>query len=255
MADLFAFDGILLVGKREGRVRDGLGESVLVDGTVFVMQRCVEGGVDAVVDGELHVAETEGLAAAFSVWGEEVFCWAKEPEECNDDEVDGVGLEVSKPLVVEVEGIPELADDGDVDGVGTRLWRVFVSEACEEIIQYGIELACSRVDAGILSTQVGEPLPNGGEGVRYCLSADLLPFLTMESVEHGEGEEVVELLFRLHPVEGTRLAFAVAEVRPDAEDLVFGSSSFGSGSFACILERTAEIISDSALSGRERRIH
>ena len=79
----------------------------------------------------MDVTEAEGLGPSLRV-GEQVFGWAEEPEECNDDEVDDVGVECSKDGVLGVEGCEEALDDGDVGGVGPRSGVVVVGEALEE---------------------------------------------------------------------------------------------------------------------------
>jgi hypothetical protein len=88
---LLTFDSILLVREREASTVEARDELVFGESdSVFVMQRSVEGGIDSSMDREGDITETKGLAAGFSGGGVEVFGWAKQPEEGEDDELDGV---------------------------------------------------------------------------------------------------------------------------------------------------------------------
>jgi hypothetical protein len=141
LADLFAFDGILLVREGKGCTGDGSFELVIREwGTCLVIQRCVRGRADAAMDGESDVTEAEGLAAGFCrVWGEEVFGRAEEPEEGHSDKVDGVELEGPQGWVVEVQCPGEATEDGDVGRVGSGGWVVGSFHAAEESMEYGME--------------------------------------------------------------------------------------------------------------------
>ena len=101
---MLAFDSILLVREREAGAIEasdecGFGES----DSVLVMQRSVEGGIDSSMDREGDIAETKGLAAGFSGGGVEVLGGTKQPEEGEDDKLDGVLLEVPEHWVIDVE--------------------------------------------------------------------------------------------------------------------------------------------------------
>jgi hypothetical protein len=74
LAHLLAFDSILLVREREACTfkasdESGFGECL----SVFVMQRCVEGGVDSSMYHEGDITETNGLASGYSGTGEETY--------------------------------------------------------------------------------------------------------------------------------------------------------------------------------------
>jgi hypothetical protein len=118
---LLAFDSILLVRKREAGTVEARDELVFRErGSVFVMQRSVEGGVDLSMDYEGDITETKGLASGFSGSGVKVFGRAEQPEEGEDDELDGVLLKVPEDWVIDVKHGEEFSDDGDVDMVGSR---------------------------------------------------------------------------------------------------------------------------------------
>ena len=110
MAHRLPTNSVLLVAEAQS----GLGESLEAS---RVIQRRVGGTVDLAVDGEVDVTETEGLGTSSWTGGREVFGRAKEPEEGHDDEVDGMGVELSVHVVGSVEHRLELLDDGDVAGV------------------------------------------------------------------------------------------------------------------------------------------
>ena len=124
VTDHFAPDGILLVGEFEARK---------LDLALRVIQRCVEGGVDSVVDGEVDVSHAEGLRARVSVGigGFAVFRWSEEEEEGDDDEVEGALVEGAKFSRLLQRG-RDVADDGDVDRVGVVRGAVFALEALEK---------------------------------------------------------------------------------------------------------------------------
>ena len=62
----------------------------------------------------------------------EVLAWTEEPEETNDDEVDGVLVEWTVSDVVEVGALDEVTEDGDVDRVGPSGRAVFIPEGFEK---------------------------------------------------------------------------------------------------------------------------
>lgn len=121
MGDLFAFDGVLLVSKREGSPLD----AVHVD----VIQRGVSGVVDFAVDLEGGVAELEGFGAALALAGE-VLGGAEEPVEADNAE-QGDMLRVCS---WRLNG-GEVAHNGDVGGVRSALRVVFAFQGLEIIIE------------------------------------------------------------------------------------------------------------------------
>ena len=129
VADPFATDAGLLVGELERGVRDG-------SQGVHVIQRGVCGVVDAAVDGERHVFVAEGLRAAprgHPVRLVGVLGRPQEPEESDEDEIGGVGVESALFRVLEVEAVRECSQHGDVGWVHAGLGVVFVGERLEEI--------------------------------------------------------------------------------------------------------------------------
>jgi hypothetical protein len=139
VAHLFAFDSILLVRKRETGAFEARDELVFGEGkSVFVMQRSVKGDIDSSMYREGDIAETKGLAAGFSGGGVEVFSGLEQPEEGQDNELDGVLLEVPHDRVINVEHQEECSDDGDIDRVGLRRWVVVSFHGCVEISEYGM---------------------------------------------------------------------------------------------------------------------
>ena len=63
---------------------------------------------------------------------QEVFSGPEEPEEGNNDEVDGVGIEHAVNGVVEIQGVDEGLQDGDVGWVGSGGRFIFITEGLEE---------------------------------------------------------------------------------------------------------------------------
>jgi hypothetical protein len=231
-----------LVRKREAGTVEARDEFVFGESdSVFVMQRSVEGGTDSAMDRKGDIAETKGLAAGFSGGGVEVFGRPEQPEEGEDDELDGVLLEVPEDWVINVKHREELSDDSDVDRVGSRRRVVVPFHGSVEISEYGMELSCSRVDSRIWAVQVGEPLGHGGDSVTNCARSDRLTLLAAFAVSEAEDEEVAEDVFGKQGMEGAGLPFACAEVSPDAEDLVGGISALGGCGCGGDTERSAEI--------------
>jgi hypothetical protein len=247
---LLAFDSILLVIEREAGTCKGGDELAFREGqSVFVMQRCVEGGVDSVMYCEGDIAETKGLAPGFSCGGVEVFGRAEQPEEGEDDELDGLQLEVAQDWVVNVEDREELADDGDVDRVGSGC-RIIVSfHGSVEISEYGMELSCFWVDLRIWAVHVGEPLGDGRDGLTNCARSDRLTLLASFAVSQAKDQEVAEDVFRKQGMEGAGLAFACAEVSPDDKDLVGSIPALCGCGCRGNTERSAEIAAKRFLVG------
>ena len=143
--------------------------------------------MDSSVDDEVDVPELERLGAGFGSGGVGVFGWSEQPEETNDDEVAGDGVEDTPLGVVAVEGVVETAEDGDVDRVGSVFGRVFALESPEEIQEYGPHGAVSLL-SGIWLTQVGDPLGHGTKGGTNGISADRFVGEAVPAVAEGEGE-------------------------------------------------------------------
>ena len=152
VTDEFSFDGILLVSERE---RGGCEPPHLVR----VMQRCRDSRVDFLADGEVDVAEAEGLRAGGSTVG--VLGRAEEEEESDNDEVDDDLVVHSVPVVGCVEDVGQDLDEGGVGGVGSLFRVIFVLEALEERSEYGYVLVGVRFEAGIRLTQVGDARAHG----------------------------------------------------------------------------------------------
>lgn len=124
MRDLFAADGVLLVGERERGLSDKASRGL-------VIQRSVRGGNQAGAEGESDVLEAEGLSAAFAV-AAEIFGGAEEPEEAEDAKVPCVPVGPAVDFVSEVQAVLEVADNGDVGRVCASAWVVGVAEGLEE---------------------------------------------------------------------------------------------------------------------------
>jgi hypothetical protein len=239
---LLAFDSILLVREREAGTVEARDKLVLGEClSVLVMQRSVEGGIDSSTDREGDITEMKGLAAGVSGGGVEVFGRTEQPEEGEDDELDGMLLEVPKDWVIDVENREEFTDDGDVDRVGSRRWVVISFHGSVEISEYGMELACFRVDSRIWAVQVGEPLGHGGDSITNCASSDRFTLLAAFAVLETKDKEVAEDVFGKQGMQCAGSAFTCAEVGPDAEDLVGGVSAFGGCGCGGDTERSAEI--------------
>ena len=88
--------------------------------------------VDDHPDGEVDVAEGEGLRAAFLVGGFQVFSGAEEPVEGDDDKVDDVRVESAEDSVRGVEGFQEGTDESKVGWTGTMGEIVLISECLDE---------------------------------------------------------------------------------------------------------------------------
>ena len=190
------------------------------------------------------MAEVEGLGASVGVRGVvEVFGWAQQPEEGDDDEVDGGAVECAFDGMVGVQGIDEALEDGDVGRVGSFGRFIFISEGLDKSSEYGMEpVGVRALLAGIEATQVGDPLAHGQERFLDCISPDRVIGLSVASVAEGEDEEVSQLGFVVRDVtEGRQSAEVAAEAGPVVEDGVLGTSGLGRGSCGGALQRSAEI--------------
>jgi hypothetical protein len=121
VANLFTPDAVLLVKEFQRRV-------VYAFEYVPIIQRGEGGRVVHAIYAEMDVLEEEGLRARFRIGGVSVFCWAEEPEECHNDEVNNVLVEGALPYVVRVEDLRQLPEDGSVDRVGAVGRSVFFPE-------------------------------------------------------------------------------------------------------------------------------
>ena len=77
--------------------------------------------------------ESESLGAGLGALGVEVLAGPEEPEETDDEEVNGVVVHVAEGAVA--MGVDHFPEDADVDGAGTLLGVVFPSHAFEESIK------------------------------------------------------------------------------------------------------------------------
>ena len=155
VAYLFASHSVLLVGEGESSVLDACD-------AILVIQRRCGGGVDGAAHGENNISELEGFASCLASRFFEVFGWAGEPEEGDDDEVNDSTIEGAIGRVIEVESFEEVSDDGDIAGVGSGRRLVVVSTgfdvAGEEVVHV-VEVDIPRVSrpsGGIWWHQVGD---------------------------------------------------------------------------------------------------
>ena len=203
VSDLFPFDGILLVIEREVGVSDQLD-------VVQVMQRCTMSGVGRTSYNERDVAEVEGFGA--SVVGPRevvagVFGGPHKPEESDDAEVDDVDLHGSELFVFDMEFCGHGFEDGDVGWVGSGGRLVLLREGGHEIREYGIVVLGSDIrEAGIWFTQVGDPLADGSEDLRYGVSPDIVLTSTGAlAVAVGVDDDVVEAVLDVRDVLKSRV--------------------------------------------------
>ena len=82
------------------------------------------------------------MRAGFGGSGVGVFGRSEQPEEADDDEVAGNGVEDTPLGVVAVEFVVETADDGEVDRVDAVFGGVIALESPEEIQK--VPSACFR---------------------------------------------------------------------------------------------------------------
>ena len=155
-----------------------------------------------------------------------------------------------------VEGIRKGFEDRDIRGIGARLGIVLFLECGHVIIEYGMVLLGSDVEeAGIFSTQVGDPLADGSEDLRYGTMSDISlaaagPFPASADVD----DDVVEPVVDIGDVRKCRLNMVlVAELGPFAKFLARGSPGSRDIGRSGGLERSAEV-SREASSGCRVRI-
>ena len=103
--------------------------------------------------------------------------------------------------------------------------------------------------AGIVFTQVGDPLAHGHKGGFHCASSDRDTGLAMLSEAVGEGEDVAQSGFTVGDVAKGRLMTKIlAEGDPSAEDLVPALAMLSGVGAGGSLERSAQV-NEEAVSG------
>ena len=128
-----------------------------------------------------------------------------------------------------VEDVLESAQDDRVDGVSAGSGIVFFPESGHEVREYGIVVSGSeRRESEIRDTQVGDPLTDGREDLRYRASSDgFAAFTRSTSVSESEDEEVGYLVFGiLDAPQGRVMAELSAEGSPLCEVRALGSPCF-----------------------------
>ena len=87
-----------------------------------------------------------------------------------------------------------------------------------------MELACSKVVAGIWLTQVLYPRAHGRKGLRHCTSCDRFTFASLSAVADAIDKEVAKPKFRIAQVltEGAGDGLLVAELEPVSESRGLG---------------------------------
>lgn len=105
--------------------------------------------------------------------------------------------------------------------------------------------------SGIALTQVGDPLPNGREGLFHSASSHRVTGGAFTSVSDAVDQEVGELVFLASDItEGRMDPELLAEAGPVAEVLVAGSPVFGGCGSGGERESSAEISLETSSVGR-----
>ena len=130
-----------------------------------------------------------------------------------------------------------------------------LGERCHEIREYGIVVFGSDIrEAGILSTQVGDPLSDGSEDLRYGANADIV--LTAAgplTAAVGVDDDVVESVLDIRDVDKSWVnGEGVAEFSPALEVLAGGSPGSRDIGRRGGLERRAEVSREASSGGRVR---
>ena len=113
-----------------------------------------------------------------------------------------------------------------------------------------MELASEALSAGIVSTQVGDPLAHCGKGGSHCISADGVVGLAFSAISDAEDEEVGNFrLGRSDLTEGRGDTLSGAEFGPEAKDFGLSFSMLASGSSGGEVERRAEISREESSDG------
>ena len=119
-----------------------------------------------------------------------------------------------------------------------------------------MEVPGDVLSAGILSTQVGYPLPHCGKGASHCVSSDRQVGLPSALVLDSEHEEVGDSGFgRRDVTEGNGDTVALTELCPAAEDLGLGLPMLVSGRRGGEVERSAQISLEDISEGSRSSFH
>ena len=112
-----------------------------------------------------------------------------------------------------------------------------------------VSLGSESFFAGIVFTQVGDPLAHGSKRGFHCASSDRDTGLALAPEPVGEGEDVAEAGFPTRDItEGRLVAKVEAELGPVAEDLVSPPAMFDGVGAGGSFERSAQV-SEEAVSG------
>ena len=153
------------------------------------------------------------------------------------------------------EDFDEGFKDGDVGWVGSGLRTVLFLECGHEIREYGIVVFGSDIrEAGIWFTQVGDPLSDGSEDLRYGANADIVLTAAWSlAVAVGVDDDVVESVLDIRDVDKSRVnGEGVAEFGPTLEVLAGGSPGSRDIGRRGGLERRAEVSREASSGGRVR---
>jgi len=250
--DLLSFVSALLAREFEAGVVD-------TSEAVLVMQRRVESRVGGGAYAEVDVAEAKRRGAAGvgvgGTWSA-VFSGAEEPEEGDNDEVDGVSIEGPEDSVISVEGGWHAADDGDVARVGASCGAILAAHGFEESAEYGREALAAILESGIPPTQVGDALADGQERFLHGISPHGDTGLAEAAVPDAVDQEQVDSFFRVRGLtEGAGEAQGVAELGPVAEELGFRAAGLGNVGSGGEVESSAEVSSEACSTVRESMRH
>ena len=112
-----------------------------------------------------------------------------------------------------------------------------------------VSLGSKSFFAGIVFTQVGDPLAHGRKGGFHCASSHRDTGLAVLPEAVGEGEDVAEARFAARDVtEGRFVAKVLTEGGPSAEDLVSTLTMLAGVGAGGSLERSAQV-REEAVSG------
>ena len=147
---------------------------------IHVIQRDRGGVAELAINAEFDVAQAEGFgscaAALVVVPSREsaAFRWPHEPVESHDTEVDDIGVELAIDGVLGVEDFGEHVEHVDGCGAGLGARVVIVLALLEESRQCGMaSVRSENFEAGILLTQVGDPLSREQQPIEVVVAAQL----------------------------------------------------------------------------------